>query len=477
MQTVHVVILVLYVLVMIGTGVWFTRRKKVQTGDDFVFAGRSLPLVVMVGTLIATWVGSGSIIGGASFAFSYGPLAAIVYNLGAPAGMVVLFFLARRIRASEAYTVPQILENRFGIPVRLVASAITLLAYVGITSYQFTGGGRIIALVTPLSPGEGAIVCAAVITFLALGGGLKSVAWSDFLSAVVIIASLIVALPIILGEVGGFSGWWEGLPDHAHTMSGGLTGVQLLGYFLPTFLLIISDQNMYQRLGAAKNPAEARKSMVGMFLASLLITVPIVLLATSSSVLQPNLTPDDAVLSLGSEGFLPTVLGGLLLAGALAFIITTGSSFLLSVAGNVVYDGFQRFSTETLDDRRRIRIHRVTILVIAAVAYVLGTYFPTVLVIQMYSYTVYGVALVPALFAGFFWRRATTAGVLTSMALGVVVTIGWEQLGRPDEVNSVIISLPVAVLALVLVSLVTRPARTLPVASAAATPTTESKEN
>ncbi|MGO1975421.1 MAG: sodium:solute symporter family protein [Propionibacteriaceae bacterium] len=455
MQIVHVVILVLYLLLMVGIGLWFSRKKEVATGDDFVFASRSLPRPVMIGTLLATWVGSGTIIGGASFAYTYGPLAAIFFLAGTPVGILVLYFIAKRIRRHSTYTVPELLERRYGFGVRILAALITLLAYTGITAYQFTGGGNIISVITPLTPQGGAVVVAILVTFLAVGGGLKSVAWTDFVSALVIVFGLVVALPLIIGgDLGGWGDYWQGMPDTHRTLSGGLTALQLLGYFLPLFMLILADQNMYQRLGAAKNETEAKKSTAGFFLTSFLVTVPVALLGSAAVVLLPSIEPDTAILSLASEELLPTVLGGLLLAGALAFIITTGSSFLLSGAGNVVYDVFKRLLGWEMDDKRRLRVHRLAVLGIGVVAYILGRFFPTVLELQMYSYTVYGVAIAPPVLAIFFWKRASKWGVLTAMVLGVVVTIVWEQLGQPFGLNSVLISLPVALIALVAVSLI-----------------------
>lgn len=454
MQPVHVIILVLYLVLMVGIGLWFSRKKEVATGDDFVFASRSLPRPVMIGTLLATWVGSGTIIGGASFAYTYGPLAAIFFMAGTPVGIVVLYLIAKRIRRQSTYTVPELLEQRYGLSVRTIAAIITLLAYTGITAYQFTGGGYIVSVITPLDPGQGAIVVAILVTFLAVGGGLKSVAWTDFVSALVIVLGLMIALPLVIGgDIGGWGAYWEGMPETHRQLDGGLTAIQLVGYFLPLFMLILADQNMYQRLGAAKNEVDARKSTAGFFFSSFLVTAPVALLGSAAVVLMPSIEPDTAILSLAGEGYLPLILGGLLLAGALAFIVTTGSSFLLSGAGNVVYDVVQRMMGRTLDDKARLRVHRLSVLGIGIVAYVLGTFFPTVLELQMYSYTVYGVAIAPPVLAIFFWKRASKWGALTSMSLGVIVTIVWEQLGNPLGINSVIVSLPVALVSLIVVSL------------------------
>lgn len=460
MQPVHVTILVLYLVMMVGIGLWFSRRKYTSTGDDFLFAGRSLPRPVMIGTLLATWVGSGTIIGGASFAYTYGPLASIFFMAGTPVGIVVLYFIAKRVRRSSAHTVPELLERKYGVTVRIIAALITILAYTGITAYQFTGGGYIISVITPLSPQGGAILVAVIITLLAVGGGLRSVAWSDFVSALVIVASLFIALPLILGgEIGGWGDYWQGMPETHTTLSGGLPALALLGYFLPLFLLILADQNMYQRLGAAKTEDEAKQATAGFFFSSFLVTVPVALLGSAAVVLLPDIAPDTAILSLAGEGFLPVVVGGLLLGGALAFIITSGSSFLLSGAGNVVYDAVQRMMGVDLDERGRLKVHRLAVLGIALIAYVLGRFFPTVLELQLYSYTVYGVALAPPVLAIFFWQRATKWGAIASMTVAVVLTITWEQLGRPGDIHSVLVSLPVTLVTLAVVSLLTPGAR------------------
>ncbi|UYM07685.1 sodium:solute symporter family protein [Solicola gregarius] len=458
MQTVHISILIAYLAVMVAVGAWFSRRRHVSSGDDFMFAGRSLPKPVLIGTLLATWVGSGTIIGGANFAYTYGPLASIFFLAGTPMGILALYYVSRKVRSASRYTVPELLEARFGLAARMIAAGITLLAYTGIVAYQFTGGGYIISMITSLSTGEGTLLVAALVTFLAIGGGLFSVAWTDFLSALVIVFGLVVAIPLVIGDdVGGFGAYWNDLPETSTTWSGGLSGLELLGYFLPLFLLILADQNMYQRLTAAQDEGTARSSTAGFFFSSFLVTVPVALLGSAAVILMPNINPDTAILSLASEHYLPAVIGGLVLAGALAFIVTTGSSFLLSGASNVVYDGFARFSKTELPDASRLRIHRVTVLAIAATAYVLGKFFPSVLELQLYSYTVYGVALAPPVLAVLLWKRATRAGALTCMILGTVVTITWEELDQPLDVNSVLISLPVALVSLVGVSLLTKP--------------------
>ena len=103
-----------------------------------------------------------------------------------------------------------------------------------------------------------------------------------------------------------------------------------------------------------------------------------------------------------------------------------------------------------------LRCSRSVVFCLGIMAWVLGTFFPSVLAIQMYSYTMYGAAITPAVLAAFLWRRATAAGGIASILMGGGGTLLWELgLQRPMGWNSVLFSLPLSVGALVFVSLLT----------------------
>lgn len=457
MQTTHIMVLIGYILLMVLVGAWFSRPKAIADGEDFMLAGRSLPTPVLAGTLLATFVGSGSIIGGANFVYTYGPVAGIFFFAGTLVGIVCLRFLAPKVRRKSHHTIPELLEARFGRSVRVLATAIILVAFIGITAYQFTGAGYILSLITPLSTAQGAILAAVLITFLALGGGLKSVAWTDFLSAVFIVIALVSTLAFVfVRDLGGIGSYVNQLDPALMSITGSLGPVQLLGYFLPLFLLILGDQNMHQRLAAAKDERTATKATIAFFMGAVLILGTITLLASASSILLPDIDADMAVLSLAASEYTPLGVGGLLLAGAFALIVTTGSSYLLTCSGNIVYDlVFQRKNSRK-SPQRALKLGRWAVLAVAVLAYVMGQFFPSVLALQMYAYTMYGVAITPVVLAALLWKRATPAGAIVSMVVGGIVTIAWEASGLSADINAVIVALPTAVAALVLVSLTTR---------------------
>lgn len=462
-----IIVLIGYLLLMVAIAGWLGKRSAMKSGTDFVLAGQSLPAWVLAGTLLTTFVGSGSVIGGASFVFQNGPLPGIFFFLGTLLGALALGFLAERVRRKSFHTVPQLLRGRFGRSTGAIGTIIVLVAFMGITATQFTGAGYIFSLITPLSETQGAVIAVLLITFLALAGGLKSVAWTDFLSAVLIIIGLIVALAYVLVvDIGGFGTYVDRLDPALSTITGPLTPLQMLGYFLPLFLLCLGDQNMHQRLSAAKSPATARRAAFMFFAGGLLMIVPIILLASSATIINPDSAPDMAVLGLAAGEFTPEVVGAVILVTALALIVTTGSSYLLTCSGNIVYDLIFRDSAKReAQPGQQVATARVSIVVMAICAYVLVQFFPTLLDLQMYAYTMYGAAVTPVVLAALFWKRVSAAAAVASMITGGVVTIVWELFG--DTVNSVVIAFPIAATVLVVVSLATRPAPMLEDSTAA----------
>ncbi|MCM3392611.1 MULTISPECIES: sodium:solute symporter family protein [Cytobacillus] len=451
----YLVAVILYLILMALIGVYFA-KKSVKNSDDFMVAGRSLPLFVVMGTLLATFVGSGTVVGGASFIYQYGPFAAIFNLSGGIVGAIILYFIASKIRQIEIYTVPDLLERRFGKTALYISSVIIIFAFVGITAYQFTGGAYVLQLTTGIPLEVGAIIMCALVIFLTVSGGLFSVAYTDALSAILIIIGFLFGVPFALNAVGGFEGLSLSLPEMNKTWNGGLSFPQLLGFFLPLFLLVLGDQNMYQRFSAAKDPNVARKSTIGFFVGSVFVISLTIILATTSIVLFPDIKPDTAILSLAIDG-VPLVVGLLILCSAVAFIITTATSYLLSASGNIVSDLIQRSSKSKLSESKLLWYNRVIVVILGVLAYVLGQFFPSVLAIQMYSYTMYGASLTPAILATVLWKNATKAGVISSMIVGGSATMIWEiGLDRPLDWNSVLFALPLSVLTLIIVSLATR---------------------
>ncbi len=432
----------------------YYNKREVNSGDDFIIAGHRLPLIVVIGTLTASWVGSGSLVGGASFVYQYGPLAAIFYFLGAPLGIIVMYFIAARTRALAKRTVPEMLEVRFGKSTRLFSTIFILLTYLSVLSYQFISGGYVLNITTGLPESIGSLLTVIFVIVLAATGGLFSVSYTDMFSALLIIVGFILAVPLILGEVGGISNLVSNLPAAKFTLSGGLTPLQLVGYFLPLFVYIIGDQSMLQRFSASKTEQGASRSTIGFFIGVVTVYSLITFFVTASIVLLPDIKPDTALIELANQS-LPIPIGALILAAFTALLITTANSFLLSMSGNIVYDLYGQFKGK-LPENKYLKFNRISVIVIGIIAYLIGTFFTSVLKLSIFAYTMYGAAVTPVILASFFWKRATSQGALTSIIVGGSSTILIEMIGNPVGGNTILLSLPLSIIALVGVSLLTK---------------------
>lgn len=212
---------------------------------------------------------------------------------------------------------------------------------------------------------------------------------------------------------------------------------------------------MHQRLGAGKDEETVRKAAVGFFIGAVLLLGTIILLASASSFLLPDIDPGQAILGLAGTDLVPQGIGGILLAGAFALIVTTGSSYLLTCSGNIVYDLVMQRRNASNDPQKTLKLSRWAVVALAVFAYVLGQSFSSVLALQMYAYTMYGVTITPVVLAALFWKRATSGGAIAGMVVGGIATVVWESSGRSADINAVIGALPLAVLTLVVVSLAT----------------------
>ncbi|MEE9186796.1 MAG: sodium:solute symporter family protein, partial [Bacteroidota bacterium] len=177
-MSVPLIVIILYVMLFLGVGIY--KSRVVKTQDDFMVAGRSVSTWYLVGTLVATWVGSGSLFAASGLAFRVG-FSSLWLSAGAWVAIVVVYFLAGRVRRIAQYSVPDILERRYNKWARILGSFAVLIAYLSIAGYQFRGGGRLLNIVTGIDPFWGAlIICGAIVLFTLLAGMVSIVAIDVF---------------------------------------------------------------------------------------------------------------------------------------------------------------------------------------------------------------------------------------------------------------------------------------------------------
>ena len=432
-------------------------HKKVKTADDMVTGGHRIPFIILVGSLLATWCGGGGITGNASIIYNGGPWVGAITFAAPPIGIILLYFIAGKVRKSNKVTVPEIMGARYGQSASIISAVCVMLAYVGVLATQLKAAADILVLLcsssgVEISRGLALVICTTIIVVITVGGGLVSVAYSDAISALIMIGGFFIAIPILI-SVANAQG--AVLPPEKTTLTGGMSGWELLGYFLPSLALMLGDQNMLQRFASAKNSTEAKKSNIGMFIGEILVIVSIIAVVTQAARLYPTLDTPSNVIFQVSVDYLPMAFGALIMCACMAFIVTTADSYLLSSATNLTNDIYVKYIRKDATDKQKMLVLRGTIVVFSVIAVALTLYFPTVLSLQRTAYTMYGAAITPAILFALFSKKVTPAAGIAGILVGGLATIVWTLMGTPYGIQCAIVAVPASVIAILVVSAVT----------------------
>ena len=399
----------IYLLALVAVGIY--KVSSVKDSEDFMVAGRTLPWFILVGTLLATWMGSGSLFSGAGLGYRNG-LAGLWSSGGAWIGIALIYFISKRIRNFGKVTVPDIFEARYGQTAAILATITTVIAYTTIVSYQFRGGGKVLSMVSDgmVSMESGIIITAVFAISYTVIAGMFSVVYTDVVNGVLMTIGTIGALIFLFFKVGGIgeiiavaesAGKWQWFGNWAAERTGDISGpIIAISFFVPTMLLLMGDANMYQRIFSAKDGGSAKKAVFFWIIGVVVLESVISMLGLTGAVAaskgiipdlvaeaQTGITDPSALLEArqsGSESVipaiarysgLPMVLGLLLASTMMAIIVSTADSFLLIPATNLTRDVYSRYINPTANEKQILLISRGLVLILGIVAFLLVSQF------------------------------------------------------------------------------------------------------
>ena len=463
----HLYVAVLVVIVVALLAVALYRTSQVKTKADYLVAGRSLPALVLVLTLLTSWIGAGSLFAGAESAYRNG-FAALWLAAGGWLGLLLIYFIAPRARKFAQFTLPDLLEARYNQTARVLGTIAILFAYVGITSYQFKGGGNVLHLIFPdtVTPELGTYLIAAFVILTTALAGMSSVAYMDVAIGFLVTVICIIAAPMLFFKAGGWTGLHAVLPESHFQVLGNFTLVHAFEFLVPTLLLMLGNQVMYQKFFSARSERDARISVIGWILGTVLLETLIVAIAVIGSALYPTgeaaRQPFEIIPYTARHG-LPALMGALLLGAVFAKVISTASNYLFSPATNLVNDVFVRYMAPGASNKQVLIVSRLAVVLLGCWALYQAIYAPSILAKMLWAYTIYSAALTPVVLAAFYSRRVTAWGAVAAICAGTLVTLLWDVHGVRAlfppilaQRDAIFPALFAAVAAMVAVSLFTR---------------------
>ena len=435
---------ILYLVLSIGIGLY--AATKVHSAADYITAGRSLPMVVVVAMVFATWFGAETVLGIPATFLDENLGGTISDPFGAALALILFgLFFARPLYRMKLMTLGDFFRQRYNRPVEVVISAAIALSYLGWVSAQVVALGLVFNVLSSgaITQAEGILIGAAVVLLYTLFGGMWSVALTTLVQMTVIvigllwIAKLVGDMPAVNGiapvidhaaAAGKFEFWppleWAAI-------------VTFVAGLLTMGLGSIPQQDVFQRSNSGRTEAIAVwGTVIGGSLYFLFAAVPIYL-TYSATLVDPAMT--SALLAEDAQLVLPTFVKShlpfyaqIVFYGALlSVIMSTASGTLLAPSVTISENIIKEFMPHhRMSQKKLLWITRTVVVVFSllVVAYSLWSLESETSIHEMVA-NAYKVTLACAfvpLVAGLYWKRASNAGAGLSIVLGLVVWIAAE---------------------------------------------------
>lgn len=433
--------------------------QTVRTADDYVMADFRLGFFPICGSVIATVTGSAALIGSAGKGFEMGIsyfITAISFTLFTVVAVLVLGPTIRRLRL---YTVPELFARRFGRLSALVPALIVGFLYMTPTfGMQLVGMSAILSSITELPFFWGIVLGFAVTLAFTLIGGMPSVAWTDAVQTIVIVAGVVITLVMGVAYVGGPGAVVEATPERLLSF-GSIGFTELLNWFLVFGPFYIVWQTTWQRLTAARTTRIGISAVVVGFVVSGLIALLAIFIGIAAVQAFPAGTDPDTIYTSFVAAVFPGSIGGLFMVSLLAALLTGATSFLLSGAINISKDIYQGWVNPTADDRRILTVSRLSVGFMAALGLLIALWVEDIIAIYQVALSFTASALVAPVLAAMFWERATKTGVIVSTVGALAATLLWRLAGQPFGLHEIAPGLVASAVLLVVVSLLTSHSR------------------
>lgn len=420
-MNVSLALLLLYSLGLLALGLWIGR--KVKGARDFFVAGRALGPGLLFSTLLAANIGAGSTVGATALGYRDG-LAAWWWVGSAAVGSTVLALwigpAMRRIAAEhDLRTVGDYLEFRYNATARGLVAVLLWCGSLAILAGQLIAMSSILSVVAGAPKWAGCTIGGILITIYSSAGGLKGGAWVNMVQLTVKMVGFVVALPLALSAVGGWSAVTAvAVPsaDYWNFWSSGPSGVVYLALLGPAFVV---SPGILQKLYAARDDRSVRLgtglNALGLFLYAI---IPVVL-GMIARVRFPDLTSPDQALPMILMHGLPLAVGTLGLAAVFSAELSAADAVLFMLTTSLSQDLYKRFVNRAADEQRVLQVARATTIVAGALGTALAIVSPTVIGALTIFYTLLGVSLFVPILGGLYVRAAKTRHAIVAMVLGV----------------------------------------------------------
>lgn len=436
--TVLAVVLSGYVVALFAIALW--ARGKIHTAEDYLVAGRRLPLSLATATLFATWFGAGTLLTATDEVRAEGLRAAALEPIGAGLCLVVAgLFYARRLWAERILTLPDFYGRRFGTAAELTASVIMVPGYFGWIAAQFVALAGVLELYWQLPLGIGIVLVALVGTGYTLIGGMWSVTLTDAVQLAILLLGLIALAVGAFAQLGdgagvlaGFDRLMASTPADRRVLIPTESLAELIGWLSVLAIGMLGNlpgQDLAQRIFASKSARVAAQACVIAGVAYVLFGLLPVLSGLAGELLAGG-SEGSATIALLASMLLSPWMGMLFVLALASAVLSTIDSAILA-PGSILANNILR---RLKPNASQLKMSRLGVLIVAAASLATAFLGESAYSLLETAYAIGLVGLFVPLTLGLFSRRGGPRAALASMATGtsawlVHLALGWDSFG------------------------------------------------
>ena len=467
MNVTELIVFVIYLVFMVGIGVYFFLRSKNANEKDYFLGGRKMGAWVSALSAGASDMSAWVLMGLPASVYAAG-MGQTWIAIGLAIGYALSWiFEAPRLRrfsivANDSITIPQYLTNRFlskSKALQIICAVIFIFAYTIYAASSIKACGTLFNTVIGMNATVAMYLAAAIIIGYTFLGGFSAVCWTDFFQGLLMLAALLIAPIFALGIINNSTAqtvtelpenYWHFARDWREIASGLGWG---LGYFGMPHIII--------RFMSVRSQKELRKSsVIGISWTLVILTMSVAAGAvgrvmSSRGIIE--ITDSSTVFIQMTRAIFPALISGILLSAILAASMSTADSQLLASASAFASDVYKPVFRKGASDKEMLWAGRVVVIIIAVIALIVASNpnSGTIMGLVENAWGVFGAAFGPTILLSLFWRELSFGGATAGIVVGALVDILWLSLLGSTGIYEIIPGFFAGLIAAVVVSRIT----------------------
>ncbi|MCH2206194.1 MAG: sodium:solute symporter family protein [Lentisphaerales bacterium] len=458
--TLFLTVFAVYIAIMIGMSIMIS--KKQTSGEDFLLGNRSVPFFLILGTTVATLVGTGSSMGAVGAGYETGWKGAF-FGLGGAIGMILMAYIFAGVRKYNFMTMSEEISFYYGAnrTIKNLIGLITYIASIGWLGAHIMGGAKYLSWVAGIDVFYCKLIIAAAFSVYVIVGGYMAVVWTDTIQAVILFFGFILMGVLAVGKMGGMSA----LTEVATTQGEIFFNKPLLPAISLAFGIAVSALSVpsfRQRVYSGDSVENIKKSFLYTGILYLFFSIFPAIIGMAAFKLDPGLSDADHAFTFLASDVLPLAIGIVVLVAGLSATMSSASSDAIAGVSILLRDIYNLIFGKLPGKDESVKLSRIGLVITTIIALSF-----TLMSTGVMGYIQDMIAIVfSGMFAcailGKFWKRATWQGGVAALlgGSGVAISFKFNDSWMSYWGNATIPAVSIALLAGVVVSLAT-PKRTI----------------